>query len=453
MIVFNYPYNRLKSLFQGDGPRTRSMRATVLTAIAFGGSKIMQLGSNLLLTRILFPEAFGLMTLVFVFIGALHLMSDVGVQASIIRSARGNTPEFLETAWTVMVVRGFWITGLAFVFAWPYAHLYGHDILFPLICVASLSTIAQGFASIERTVRARDLDLGRVVSLDLLGQGIGICLTVMFAWLTQSVWGLAIGAVAGAIIATALSHVLLPSPNNRFRWDRDVLSEIMVFGRWILLGTLFTYMGGEGLRAINGYLVDIDTLAFLYMASMIGGVPGQLTGKILSNVAFPTLSRIVRERPDDLKFMVHKIRMLQVVFSIPIFLLIAVIAQPLIDFLYDPRYAAAGTFLAVMALNGAVGTLPMVYQSALLSQGESRAHAFVMGVSSALKIAGTICGFYLGGPVGMILGDGVAMLFVFCLSFAIARGRKYASFRLDAACLVILGGAYAYVLSTIDWTI
>ena len=135
MIVFQYPYDRLKSLFQGDGSRARSMRATMLMAGAFGASKVMQLGSNLVLTRILFPEAFGLMTLVFVFIGALQLLSDVGVQPSIIRSARGDAPEFLQTAWTVMVVRGVWITGLAFVLAWPYARLYDQDILFPLICI------------------------------------------------------------------------------------------------------------------------------------------------------------------------------------------------------------------------------------------------------------------------------------------------------------------------------
>ena len=453
MIVFQYPYDRLKSLFQGDGSRARSMRATMLMAGAFGASKVMQIGSNLVLTRILFPEAFGLMTLVFVFIGALQLLSDVGVQPSIIRSARGDAPEFLQTAWTVMVVRGVWITGLAFVLAWPYARLYDQDILFPLICIAALSTVIHGFSSIGRNIRERDIVLGRVVLLDLLGQGAAISLTVLFAWLTQSVWGLAIGSVAGAIVTTALSHVLMPSSNNRFRWDRDVLSEIMVFGRWILLGTLLTYMGGEGIRAVNGYLVDIDTLAFLYMASMIGGVPGQLTSRILSGVAFPMLSRIVRERPDDLKLAVRKIRTLQIVFSLPLFFLLAITAQPLIDFLYDTRYAPAGTFLAVLALNGAVAALPAAYLNALLSLGESRIHALLMGVASTLKIAGTICGFYLGGPVGMVLGVGLAELGVFCLSFAFARQRGFDSLQLDLACLLVLSGAYAYILPTINWAI
>ena len=133
MIAFENSYVRIKSLIQGDHSRARSMRATTLLTGAFGLSKIMQLGSNLVLTRLLFPEAFGMMALVFVFIGALNLMSDVGLLPSIIRSERGDTPEFLQTAWTIKVVRGFWIAGLAIVFAWPYAKFYDYDILFPLI--------------------------------------------------------------------------------------------------------------------------------------------------------------------------------------------------------------------------------------------------------------------------------------------------------------------------------
>ena len=57
----------------------------------------MRLISNLILTRLLVPELFGLMALVNTFIQGLFLFSDVGIATSIIRSPRGDDPVFLNT--------------------------------------------------------------------------------------------------------------------------------------------------------------------------------------------------------------------------------------------------------------------------------------------------------------------------------------------------------------------
>ena len=102
-------------------------------------TKGLQLGANLVLTRILFPEAFGLMALVGVFIAGIQLISDIGIRPSLIRSSRGEDPEFQATAWTLQVVRGVWVTALALLLAWPYALIYDQPILAPLISVVAFS--------------------------------------------------------------------------------------------------------------------------------------------------------------------------------------------------------------------------------------------------------------------------------------------------------------------------
>ena len=64
------------------------------------------LASNLILTRLLFPEAFGLMALGSVVLVGLQMFSDAGIGPSIAQSPRGDDPEFLDTAWTAQVLRG-----------------------------------------------------------------------------------------------------------------------------------------------------------------------------------------------------------------------------------------------------------------------------------------------------------------------------------------------------------
>ncbi|WP_416670812.1 oligosaccharide flippase family protein [Egbenema bharatensis] len=68
------------------------------TLIGYGGSQVLRFGSNLLLTRLLFPEFFGLMGLVNVFIIGLALFSDVGIGVSIVQNKRGEEPAFANTA-------------------------------------------------------------------------------------------------------------------------------------------------------------------------------------------------------------------------------------------------------------------------------------------------------------------------------------------------------------------
>ncbi|MFM6402608.1 oligosaccharide flippase family protein, partial [Planktothrix sp.] len=84
----------------------KAIQGTIWTLFGYGGSQVLRFGGNLILTRLLVPELFGLMALVNTFITGLNLFSDVGIRPSIIRSQRGDDPEFLNTAWTIQVFRG-----------------------------------------------------------------------------------------------------------------------------------------------------------------------------------------------------------------------------------------------------------------------------------------------------------------------------------------------------------
>ena len=58
------PVSRLRGLMRGDGLGARALRSSMLTVLGYGGSQALRLASNLILTRLLFPEAFGVMSLV-----------------------------------------------------------------------------------------------------------------------------------------------------------------------------------------------------------------------------------------------------------------------------------------------------------------------------------------------------------------------------------------------------
>ncbi|MEM6420990.1 MAG: oligosaccharide flippase family protein [Pseudomonadota bacterium] len=436
---------RLARMIREDSLRAKSLRSAFWTMFGFGGESALRLISNLILTRLLAPEAFGLMALAFVFLNGVQLMSDLGTRASVIRSARRDA-DFLATAWTVQALRGLVISVVACAIAWPISRIYDEPQLFPVLCVISATTAIMGFQSISVSTAARDMTLARHTMVLILTQLITITVMVIVAWQTGSVWALVVGAVLGASVNSGLTHLVLPRFEHRFRLEREALRELIRFGRWVILSTMFHYLGGRGITLVHGALVSLTTLGVLAISTTLIRAFEDLVVKLLSNVALPAFSETLRKNPEAIGSVLARVRSRVILGAMGFFVALAFLAQPLIDFLYPPDYAMAGGFLALQALNGAARVFCMPYQTVILATGDSRAHAAVMFVSAALGILGTIAGFHLFGAFGMILGMGAAAFVVFALSAYIAWRRGFADIAFDVLVATLLVTTYAVTL-------
>jgi O-antigen/teichoic acid export membrane protein len=436
--------NVLKSFSASDGSlNARWKKASVWTVVNFGAVNVLRLVSNLILTRILAPEVFGLMTLAQVFLGGLQQLSDTGIGPSIIRSERGEDKAFLQTAWTVKVLRGFLICAIACAIAWPVSRIYQEPLLFPVLCALSLTVVIGGFFAISGSVLSRNLMLRQQTILVVSGKLIGTIITVGAAYLLESIWALVIGAVLGAVVNVYLSFRLLPPFEHRFRLERAAVRELFGFGRWILVGTALTYFGGQGLVALQGVLVPIEIVGIIAIAMLIGSAPQQLIHQLLARVVFPAFSTVFRERPQDLPRALLKVRLVVYLGTIPLLCLISAFAQPIIDVLYDDRYAAAGALLSLIALNGALTLLGAPHVQLLLTLGRSDLHATLMLSSAALSIAGMFLGFWAAGVLGMFAGVGLGAATQFGIITVVMRRLGYADLRLDVAALGALVAVYA----------
>src|SRR5579862_3244895 len=105
--------------------RNLAVRGTVWTIVGFGSSQVLRLAFNLILTRLLFPELFGLMALVWAILYGITLFCDIGIGPAVVRDPHGDTPVFLNTAWTLQILRGFGFALLCLLLAYPAAFFYG----------------------------------------------------------------------------------------------------------------------------------------------------------------------------------------------------------------------------------------------------------------------------------------------------------------------------------------
>ena len=165
-----------------------AVKGTFWTIVGYGGSQVIRFAISLIWTRLLFPELFGLMGIVNIFIIGLELFSDVGIGLNIIQNKRGDEPEFYNTAWTIQVVRGFGLWLMCLIITIPIASLYEQPELKILIPVTGFSTILGGFTSTAIFSLERHLKVREQVAFQIVTQIIGIIITVVWALINPSVW-------------------------------------------------------------------------------------------------------------------------------------------------------------------------------------------------------------------------------------------------------------------------
>ncbi|NUH66097.1 oligosaccharide flippase family protein [Sulfitobacter sp. S0837] len=384
----------------------RALRSTSWIVLGYGGSQAIRLGSNLILTRLLFPEAFGLMALIQVVIVGLTLFSDVGIAPSIAQSKRGDDPDFLNTAYTIQALRGAGLWLAACALAWPVAQFYDAPQLLIYLPIAALSLLIAGFNPTRIETAHRHLQMGRLTLLDLASQVIGIVIMVVGALIWQSVLALVVGGVAGALAKLLLTHFYLPGAANRFRWERAAARELVHFGKWIFLSTMFWFFASQGDRAILGKFLSLDGLGIYNIGYFLASFPLLLGQNVTGRVMIP-IYRETGARDHA------KLRRMRYALSAGLLLMLALMALAgpwLVGLLYDPRYLASGAILVVLALALMPQVIGLTYDQAALAAGDSRRFFISSATRASLQIVLLLVGVIYAGLPGALIGMGAAIV-------------------------------------------
>lgn len=430
--------SRFLHLASSKSLSARAMQSSVWVAMGFAGQRGLQFVSNLILTRLLFPEAFGLMALVTVFLVGLAMFSDIGLRPAVIRERRSCEPDFLNTAWTIQVIRGFCLFGAGCALAYPVSYIYDQEILFPLLIVVSSTAAISGFQTIGLATSERDLDFLRPTLIALSGQIVGIVVLILLAWCWGTVWALAVGNVIGSIATVTIGHIVLRSHRHRILLEPEAARSIVSFGRWIMLSTIVTFIGGEGLRALQAGLLTIAEFGVLSIAYTIALIASDLPAKLTGSVGLPALVEAHRSGPDRLAHVLWQVRRRVLIVAIPMTALVALMSGPMIKMLYDDRYQGAASYVLLLSGSNFISVVYAGYTTALLAMGRSKSYLCVMSFQAIARISGVYFGFLLSGVYGMLLGLAVANLIILILIWNFRDMKEISSFWQDTLSITIV---------------
>ena len=412
---------RLKDFFQADGNRGRAQRSTALVILGFGGGNFLRLLSNLILTRLLFPEAFGLMALVFVFLTGLQLFSDVGFNLSIIQNKRGTDPDFLNTVWSLQIIRGVILWLGACALAYPAVLIYDEPLLGQLLPVVGLTALIQGFSTTKVALANRNLQVGVQVMTDLASQLVTLIITVAIAWATGSVWSLVAGSLFGITLKVIAQHILLKGPNNRWHIERAAVWDLLGFGKYIFLGSVAGFLIIQSDRAILGAYISLTDLGIFTVGFTFATIPLDLNRALGRQVIFPLFSKFPTLDNPQNRPKVLKARRLLTYGIVAVGSALSLLSVPMIDFLYDSRYHDAGVILALMGFTVTAQVATSNYDSAYLAAGDSRQHFQLISIEALIQVTLSVLLISSFGIPGAVFALGLSKLMIYPFKVRVAR--------------------------------
>lgn len=360
--------------------------------------RLARFGRNMVLTRIIAPDQFGLMAIVLATIALFEAITEVGVSQAVIQNRRGKLPEFLNVAWWINTVRGLAIFVIAAPLSPLIAAFYSEPTLAPILVVAFSSMVFAGMTSPKVYALQRQFRFGESVAITQGAGLLGTGLTLVLGMVWQNVWALVIGTVFEAFVRFVLSFVLCPIRPS-LRIDKQSRRELFAFTKGMMGLAFMTFLVSQADIFVLGRVASTQVLGLYSMAVTLAMFPQSLFAKIVQPLVVPILTAF-QDSIEQMRAAYLRLERLVWLFGLPMAATMTVAAEPLLTVVYGLPYAAVAVPFGVIAFYSVVYMASMVSFSVYLAMARPELQRSFTLLRALLLVASIYPLSVTFGPVG-----------------------------------------------------
>lgn len=360
--------------------------------------RLARFGRNMVLTRIIAPDQFGLMAIVLATIALFEAITEVGVSQAVIQNRRGKLPEFLNVAWWINTVRGLAIFVIAAPLSPLIADFYSEPMLAPILVVAFSSMVFAGMTSPKVYALQRQFRFGESVAITQGAGLLGTGLTLVLGMVWQNVWALVIGTVFEAFVRFVLSFVLCPIRPS-LRIDKQSRRELFAFTKGMMGLAFMTFLVSQADIFVLGRVASTQVLGLYSMAVTLAMFPQSLFAKIVQPLVVPILTAF-QDSIEQMRAAYLRLERLVWLFGLPMAATMTVAAEPLLTVVYGLPYAAVAVPFGVIAFYSVVYMASMVSFSVYLAMARPELQRSFTLLRALLLVASIYPLSVTFGPVG-----------------------------------------------------
>lgn len=342
----------LEKLRRGRGLRHQMARGSLWLGVGSGAENAMRIVRNMILARLLAPEAFGAMAIVLAVNGAFEALTEIGIREAVIQNPRGGRRLYLNGAWLLAAARGLALYGVAWLGAPWAAGFYHNPALTPMMRVAFLGIAFNGLVSARAYAALKRLRYRPWVIIQQGGSLIGIATAIGLGLWLRNVWALAIGFAVESAGRCVLSYIVCPFRPG-LRLERESLRALGRYAAGMAGLPVLTLLYAKSDVFVLGKLRTAEELGLYSLAASLATIPDTLCSTVLAPVLMPALAAL-QDEPERLVASLLRLLRLLALAALPVLTLMACGAPLLLRTVYGTPYAAASAAFAVLCAAVAV---------------------------------------------------------------------------------------------------
>jgi len=307
-----------------------------------------------ILARVLSPNDFGLMGIALLTMATLDTFSQTGFQQALIQKKEDIKP-YLDSAWTVLILRGFILFTILFFIAPYVATFFNAPEAKPIVQVIGFALLFQAFTNIGVVYFQRELEFNKQFIYQLSGTLVDFVVAISTALILKSVWALVFGLVTGNFAKFVVSYLIHPY-RPHLSLDLEKMKELFGFGKWILGSSILVFLITQGDDIFVGKLLGATALGFYQMAYRISNIPATEITHVISQVTFPAYSKLQDNIP-KLREAYLKVLQITAFLSFPIAGLIFVLAPDFTKIFLGEKWMPMVPAMQVLTLAGLIRSI------------------------------------------------------------------------------------------------
>ena len=376
--------------------------STVRTAIFWrSGSQIVAQiitwGSTFAVIRLLDPSDYGVFAMTQTLIMLLGFLNGYGFASSLIQRESVST-HAIRQAFGLLILLNSALAATQ-VIAAPYvAAYYKQPVVADMLHVQALIFLALPFMIVPEVLISRSMDFRKLAIVNLTAAVLTAGVSLYCALSDYGVWTLVYAPIAGFWARSVLLMLL----SRLFLWpsfDFRGAGAMAQFGFAMLASHLFWIVQTQSDIFIAGRFFDPHLVGLYAEALLLTQLFLSRFVPPLNEVAFPAYSRLQADAA-ALRWSFLKAARLILLIACPIYLGMAVTAEPLVATLFGPKWIESAQFIAIIALAMPFMTLQTLFAPATSGLGKPGVAVRTAGIGAVLFITA----FYTGahhGPVGL----------------------------------------------------
>lgn len=344
-------------------------RATRWGGLELGLRYVLQFGITVVLAHLVAPSAYGLVAMVLVFTALGNVFVDSGTGLALIQRQR-TTPNEETTAFIInLVIAG--VMMVALIVASPLiATFYGKPDI-AVMCVA-LSAIfpLNALAVVPDALLTQQLRFQVRTRVEVGSSLTSGAMAIALAMMGAGAWALVAQAISSIGMRALMLHLASGwRPSGRYR--RDDAASILAFGGYMLGAGLIDTAYNRLQAVIIGRLFTASDLGFYSLAQNTQQAPTSFAAALLNRLGLPLLAAARHDLAEVRR--VHRAALHMSLFAfVPLMIVLAVYASPIVVFVYGERWAPAGPLLSILALGAIPWPAHVLSLVALNAIGEPR---------------------------------------------------------------------------------